>query len=247
QEQQIILETLETEPEEQQILLETLETEPQEQQIILETLETELEEQQIISEEMTYAFKCCICGFKTNVSWKEQRHKHSHTNQYQCAFCGKRHGQKSDLDSHACLHTLRIKECSTCSKTYKTELGLQRHEAEHTGNYRHMCEYCGKGFSYINLFQDHQMIHTDQKLKCPKCPKEFASARNLREHKDICGKTVKDFKCSECGNVYKSKRYLKEHISLKHSLNPPVYVCHECGKTFCYRATLSKHMKSNHK
>ncbi|CAH1776327.1 unnamed protein product, partial [Owenia fusiformis] len=156
-------------------------------------------------------------------------------------------GQKSALDQHSCIDTPGSIQCSTCGKTYKTLLGLRRHEAEHTGNYSHFCDICGKGFSYKNVFIDHQMMHMNLKFKCPKCPKKFAHARSLREHKDLCGKTARDAKCHECGKAFKSKRYLKEHIKFKHSPEIPVYTCKVCGKKFAYRGMLSKHKRKEHK
>ena len=52
--------------------------------------------------------------------------------------------------------------CRQCGKSYATRSGLYFHEATHTGQYKHTCFLCEKGFMQTNQYKTHLATHQKQ-------------------------------------------------------------------------------------
>ncbi len=71
------------------------------------------------------------------------------------------HGQASS-NLASCAVTKTEWRCQHCGKTYSTRSGLYFHEATHTGQYKHTCFLCEKGFMQTSLYNAHIKTHQKQ-------------------------------------------------------------------------------------
>ena len=77
--------------------------------------------------------------------------------------------------------------CSICGATFTHKTNLRRHMRNHTGNYKHFCDKCRRGFYMKYLYDEHVMVvHEGRKFYCDYCGKGFNSKgmRNVHLKKD---------------------------------------------------------------
>jgi len=90
-----------------------------------------------------------------------------------CTLCNKTFFCQYDLQRHrVSAHYNHKFECdfASCSKAFKSKLGLKNHKLDHNENYRYLCPQCGKGFNYRTTFDMHINKHDGRKpYKCEKC------------------------------------------------------------------------------
>ena len=77
-----------------------------------------------------------------------------------------------------------IKQCKVCNETFDTLKALKRHQALVHGVKKHMCQYCGKGFSNPSSAKHHEKaVHLNIKnISCDKCTFTCYSQSNLQTH-----------------------------------------------------------------
>ena len=92
---------------------------------------------------------------------------------------------------------------------------LKRHEKHHTGEKRHMCQFCG--------------------YKC-------LEANNLKRHIALHFESQRNFVCEICGAAFHTKKTLEVHHQFKHS-DERNYPCTHCNMAFKARSSLIRHMK----
>ena len=97
-------------------------------------------------------------------------------------------------------HTKKPKKyvCNEHNKcyVYKKSYDEHLHRDHSDGNYRFVCDYCGKGFFHKSEFSIHRdSVHLKRKYyACNKCQQRaFTSIGHLNAHLAICGKEAKDF------------------------------------------------------
>ena len=96
-------------------------------------------------------------------------------------------------------HTKKPKKC-VCNKhnkyyVYKKSYDEHLHRDHSDGNYRFVCDYCGKGFFHRSEFSIHRdsVLLKRKDYVCNKCQQRaFTSIGHLNAHLDICGKEAKN-------------------------------------------------------
>lgn len=87
----------------------------------------------------------------------------------------------------------------------------------------------------------------DYKYFCDLCPQKKKLKHDLDIHmKTHINNEYRDkHHCPSCGEAFNQKQSLDTHIIMKHSDNPPEFVC-DCGKTFKVLKHLRYHKKEMH-
>ena len=150
-------------------------------------------------------------------------------------------------------HTKKPKKyvCNEHNKcyVYKKSYDEHLHRDHSDGNYRFMCDYCGKGFFHKSEFSIHRdSVHLKRKdYACNKCQQRaFTSIGHLNAHLAICCKEAKE-QCGICGKMYSTKETLFTHINDVHKegVTRPCPFCDE--KVYASEGRYYKHMRVKHK
>ena len=95
-----------------------------------------------------------------------------------------------------------VYECPLCQASFEKSKSLTLHLLiSHNNAVVHWCSYCTMVFSHKKLRDVHHKEHlmktksTNNKVQCPKCPKEFQYVTSLQQH----SLTVHDLKLHSCG------------------------------------------------
>ena len=150
-------------------------------------------------------------------------------------------------------HTKKPKKyvCNEHNKCYVYKKSYDEHlRQDHSdGNYRFVCDYCGKGFFHKSEFSIHRdSVHLKRKdYACNKCQQRaFTSIGRLNAHLAICGKEAKE-QYGICGKMYSTKETLFTHINdvQKEGVTRPCPFCDE--KVYTSEGGYYKHMRVKHK
>lgn len=150
------------------------------------------------------------------------------------------------METHAENNAKFICNAENCSKAFKSRIGLQEHEAKHTGQFNFTCEVCNKQFLLRSYFVAHQRIHskTNQKIfPCTLCTKTFKSKQNLIDHEN-CHLGLKYFKCEICEKSFTTKTHLDIHVRHSHS-QIDQFLCTVCSKPYKSKSYLKIHIKTH--
>ncbi|CAG7837361.1 unnamed protein product [Allacma fusca] len=81
------------------------------------------------------------------------------------------------------------------------------------------------------------------KFPCPKCGKEFASARGLKHHQTFYTVNKSKSACFFCHRVFESSFSLNKHLFQQHmSTLSQMYRCYYCNHTFLSQSLLDNHV-----
>ena len=119
-------------------------------------------------------------------------------------------------------------KCDFCSKSFGTNVNLQRHlETKGVSNHlqriydskdQNMCNLCNTKFTCKGSLTKHELlIHGGIHFKCNFCGKELSSPRNLRRHVLAVHEMKKNFKCNFCGKSFSRKGSLERHTQNIHN------------------------------
>lgn len=109
-------------------------------------------------------------------------------------------------------------KCNYCDKYFAISSSrLQHIRRQHLKQKKHLCQYCGQGFSDSTSLKVHIRTHTGERpYKCPVCPRAFAKSNgmvvHLRQHTG-----EKPYVCEQCGDSFAQNVSLRTHVKNKHS------------------------------
>ncbi|XP_011215242.2 zinc finger and SCAN domain-containing protein 31 isoform X1 [Ailuropoda melanoleuca] len=137
----------------------------------------------------------------------------------------------------------RRHRCSECGKGFTQSSVLIQHRRTHTGEKPYECEECGKAFSQRSGLTEHQRSHTGEKpYQCKECGKAFSASNGLVRHRRV-HTGEKPYECEECGKAFRLSSYLVQHQRIH--AGEKRYRCRECGKAFSQNAGLFQHLRTH--
>lgn len=105
-----------------------------------------------------------------------------------CKYCPNRQKFSSRLELHDHIKEKHMEEgdkqflCNTCSKTFISKRGLDKHSAFHTANL--FCRFCKLKLADIQKKKSHEASCPQKTVfKCDLCEKGFSRARDVERHK----------------------------------------------------------------
>jgi hypothetical protein len=116
-----------------------------------------------------------------------------------------------------------------------------------SGERKHVCQVCGKGFLRMASLSQHSTVHSKVKLfKCDVegCSKSYTRSAHLLQHKKIAHEGVK-YECEECGKRFGRKENMMRHNKIVH-LEEKDFKCSKCGVQFTRKHHLAEHTQTVH-
>ncbi|XP_059608623.1 oocyte zinc finger protein XlCOF26-like [Phlebotomus argentipes] len=137
----------------------------------------------------------------------------------------------------------RVFSCLDCQEVFRRKDQLRRHRMQHTGQFPHVCDVCGKGFLNLKAFKSHGVVH--RQLKCPQCEVKVNNWTELvthrrREHQKV-------FKCASCDKEFHTKGRLRSHeVTHLPREQQPSFICDLCDREYSRKSNLAAHIHTVH-
>jgi len=136
--------------------------------------------------------------------------------------------------------------CLDCGKGFKTKYKLEKHQPVHTKARAYVCDSCGNNYSTREGLAAHiKDKHMGIKYQCGECDKQFGKKCNLTSHIQQVHKKEKKFKCPKCGIAFPRKLSLSTHIATVHD-KIKNYTCEYCSMSFGRKETRKAHIENIH-
>lgn len=92
-----------------------------------------------------------------------------------------------------------------------TQNTLHVHTLIHSGEKKHLCNYCGNSFLSKGQLKVHERCHTKEKpFKCNACDKAFSYRESLVTHSSV-HTGIKPYMCEACNNRFSCIGNLIKH------------------------------------
>ncbi|XP_026758811.2 zinc finger protein 37-like [Galleria mellonella] len=153
---------------------------------------------------------------------------------------------KSNSDDGKKDSSLKPFPCTTCDRSFFTELALKNHSWIHYNDEKphkqYKCSSCEEDFDLKYDFIQHLKQHKTMGL-CQLCGRSFRTEKNLDAHMSAHLSSGKSYTCKVCGRSYSTMSNLRTH-SITHSNERP-YHCHLCKKSFKRNQDLKFHINQH--
>ncbi|XP_062533596.1 gastrula zinc finger protein XlCGF57.1-like [Armigeres subalbatus] len=195
-------------------------------------------------------FVCDLCGKEFSQKTVLEAHHSTHVQEknYSCEVCPKRFKSSKLLKLHVIRHVKGSQpkqetepvECDVCHKVYSSKMSLKNHKLIHS-DAKIACTFCGKNFKIMAHLKVHLRSHTkEQPYECNQCHKKFGYETSLKTHR-LVHSNERPYKCDLCDVAFRQLNHLKAHKFL-HSGQKP-FECTVCKKAFALRGNLTIHMR----
>merc|ERR1719369_1589775 len=112
-----------------------------------------------------------------------------------------------------------------------------------SGERKHVCKVCGKGFKTKQYLKIHNNVHTGEKIVCDVegCTASFSQRSGMNLHKRVKHMGVQH-ECPECGKMFGWKGAMTRHYKTHEDQRD--FKCPTCGVEFTQKGDLEKHIKT---
>jgi len=111
---------------------------------------------------------------------------------------------------------------------------------------QHVCQNCGKQFSWYSELIKHEFCHSGLELHgCDRCNRKFIDAESLVKHtQKFHSGPVVPYSCNFCPKQFASRVEITRHMRYHTGERP--FLCNLCPKTFFISEHLQRHIKTCH-
>ena len=212
--------------------------------------------------EAVHSVFTCQCCYKTFTSRSNlERHSRLHTGHrpYVCHICDKAFSRKDHLSNHATKHAFK---CGTCSKRFVDKKTLATHFTyDHNVVMACVCEYCNKGFSSTESYEEHVKAHPQfhaaasascnataqpkkrlftKKLQCTRCSFTTTAKIQLMKHMLVHADNTRCYTCLSCANMFTDPLEYDEHL-FAHCNEMNIFECCICRQIASTLDNLKRH------
>lgn len=182
---------------------------------------------------------------KTKVAKSPKRDRVLKPQFIDCEVCGKS-VQRRKFKLHMMVHNGEKPHlCDTCGKSFTWKFALVTHKRVHSGEKPYLCKHCGQSFRSSSRFTEHSTIHTGRRsYVCERCALAFRTSGRLKRHLRI-HTGEKPYICSFCERGFSESYNLKQHRRL-HTGEKPPHVCYLCTQAFIRKKMLVDHLRIRH-
>ena len=188
-----------------------------------------------------------VGAMKTHQKLKHQVTTEEDVKARTCDICDKVLSSKTNLPSHRKIHQGdRAKfHCPDCSYGTVQKTALIKHQMAKHSNLTFSCPECSKSYKWEIDLQRHQLKHQGVKFFCDLCDKKFSEKRLLNLHKKsdhekvvlMCNEDGCDFETSTAGRLNAHTKAVHEGI---------LYDCEICDFKSPRKGDVTRHMNSLH-
>jgi len=226
------------------------------------------------SADQKFAYRCCNSdcntdNLKTARAFNQHMLKHSESVQYEpasrvCPLCFRpriEHKNRSLSDEEKGNHRGNLYKCCHCAASKLSAKKFFIHMENHVAK-KHVCNVCGKGYSYKHLLNEHNWKEhgEGQHIRYPcnweGCDysakyKQTLHTHVMERHHGVKRKhrqedAYKKINCPTCNKSLKKWYYHQFHKKTCSSGNV-IYQCEICGKEgFINAVTLQNHVRTKH-
>jgi len=226
------------------------------------------------SADQKFAYRCCNSdcntdNLKTARAFNQHMVKHSESVQYEpasrvCPLCFRpriEHKNRSLSDEEKGNHRGNLYKCCHCAASKLSAKKFFIHMENHVAK-KHVCNVCGKGYSYKHLLNEHNWKEhgEGQHIRYPcnweGCDysakyKQTLHTHVMERHHGVKRKhrqedAYKKINCPTCNKSLKKWYYHQFHKKTCSSGNV-IYQCEICGKEgFINAVTLQNHVRTKH-
>ena len=195
---------------------------------------------------------CRTCGYRVATKkqlWTHERH-HKYSKPLPCHICGKIF-KRMEWHLARCKRNVgddvKLRDINDSTSSALSISALNKNGKGAANVHKFLCSMCPQTFPSEGFLVRHMATVHKQKtgLKCPQCPKRFATRDTLKSHiRGHLNKMAQRFVCSVCGKTFEDNYHLKFHMRV----HAPVkeFHCTICGVGFNYKVTFNTHMKTKH-
>lgn len=197
---------------------------------------------------------CDQCDAILVSAYQLQVHKknvHEHSESFKC-FCGKTYKWQRSLDYHKkYVHENATKdhECPVCHHKFNLKSSLVKHMTNlHPENGKrpvHICETCGRSFSYLVALRRHRSVHLEKSFACEHCDKKFSRKENYLNHQ--AHHQTLPFPCQHCTRSFRINFELQKHLRRVHFKHQVKVKCELCSMWLASKETYRAHVLNKHR
>ena len=143
---------------------------------------------------------------------------------FKCPDCDKHFRDSQELHNHSAHHSIELYRCLKCNAVSRSECSFYNHQQTHTSTmYDCPVEDCGQFFKLKTSLTNHMQKHSEDRMHCSICRKEFQYRQSCLEHEKYRHRKSRTVPCPVCKKLFWMPTLMRSHRSKYHTLVSEMY------------------------
>ena len=142
---------------------------------------------------------------------------------YKCMDCQKHFRDSQELRNHSSNHAKELYRCLKCNAICRSERSFYNHRQSHSKTYDCPVEDCGLFFKLKTSLTNHMQKHSEDRMHCSQCGKEFKYRQSCIEHEKFRHLSTRTVPCPVCKKMFWTPTSMRSHRSKYHTLVSELY------------------------